>query len=91
LGYLKLDLIAFLQALIPFGRDRAVVNEDVSAIFAADKTVSLGIIEPLYRTFQTFHLRPLGANLLNTSWQIAPPDFLPFSGYSKRLSRGRNL
>jgi len=36
------------------------VHKDVRAIFAADETITLGIVEPLYCTFQAFHLRPLG-------------------------------
>ena len=64
LGDLELNLIAFLQALVSFRRNRAVVHKDVSSIFAADKTVPLGIVEPLHRTFQAFHLRPLRARTL---------------------------
>ena len=85
LGYFEFNLITFLQALVSFRRDGAVVHEYIRSVFTADKTVSLGIVEPLHRTFQAFHLRPLGHG---TFWfPSVPPDFLPFSGYRKRLSR----
>src|SRR5579862_7150497 len=61
LGDLELNVITFLKTLVTFRGDRAVVHEDVgTAVVAPDKTVALGVIEPLYRTFQTFHVRPLG-------------------------------
>jgi len=85
LGYLKFDLVTLLQALVSFRRYRAVVHEYIRSVFPADKTVSLGIVEPLYRTFQTFHLRPLGHG--TSLLQSMPPDFLPFSGYREGLSR----
>src|SRR5580658_2724071 len=64
LGDLEFNLITFLQALVSFRRNRAVVHKDVSSIFAADKPVPLGIVEPLHRTFQAFHVRPLRARTL---------------------------
>jgi len=54
-GYFELYCIAFLQALIAFGRDRAVVHKNIGAIRAPDKSVPLRVIEPLDRAFQTFH------------------------------------
>ncbi len=58
LGDFKLDLIAFLQTLVTLGGDGAVVNKNIRPIFPADKSVALGVIEPLDGTFQTFHLPP---------------------------------
>jgi len=77
LSYFKFNLISFLQALVAFRRNCAVVHKYICSIFAADKTVSLGIVEPLYRTFQAFHLRPLG----HGKFRPCLPDFLPFSCY----------
>jgi len=85
LGYFEFNLITFLQALVSLRGNSAVVDEYIRAVFPSDKTVSLGIVEPLYRTFQTFHLRPLRHGTFRIP--SAPPDFLPFSGYGKRLSR----
>src|SRR5215467_13026337 len=59
LNNLELDRVAFLQALITFGSDRAVMYEHVGAILSAKKTVTLRIVKPLNRTFQTFHVLPL--------------------------------
>lgn len=56
LGDFKLDLIALLQALVSLRGNRAVVNENVRAIRSSDEPVSFRIIEPLYGSFQTFHL-----------------------------------
>ncbi len=65
LGYLKLHLIAFLKTFVAFRSDRAVMDEDIrAAIVASYEAVTFCVIEPLHRTFQTFHLRPLGHVLL---------------------------
>src|SRR5208283_1295836 len=55
---LKLHRVALLQALVAFGGDGAVVNEYIRSIVAAEEAVSLGVVEPLYRAFQSFHVRP---------------------------------
>lgn len=61
LSDLELDLITFLKTLVAFRGDRAVVHEHVrAAIIASDKAVALGVVKPLDRTFQTFHVRPPG-------------------------------
>ena len=52
----KLNLIALLQAFVAFGGNGAVVNEHIRSIVAAEKTISLRVVEPLDRTFQTFHV-----------------------------------
>ena len=36
------------------------MDKHVCPVIPADKSISFGIVEPLYRTFQAFHLRPLG-------------------------------
>jgi hypothetical protein len=59
LGDLELHLIPFLQAFITFGSNRAVVHENIGSIFAPDKSIAFGIVEPLNCTFQPFHVRPL--------------------------------
>jgi hypothetical protein len=57
---LELYLIAFLQALVAFRSDRTVVNKDIGAIVPSDKAIAFGVVKPLNRTFQSFHVRPLG-------------------------------
>jgi len=65
LGHLKLHLIALLKTFVAFRSDRAVVDEDIrAAIVASYEAVTFCVIKPLHRTFQTFHLRPLGHVLL---------------------------
>jgi hypothetical protein len=64
-SYLELDLIAFLQTLVSLGRNCAVVHKDIGAIIASDEAVSLRVIEPLYRSFQAFHLLPLFLHVLS--------------------------
>src|SRR6202158_2273611 len=64
LGNFELYRIAFLQALVAFGANRAVVDKYVWPIRAPDEPVSLGVIEPLHGSFQTFHVPPLPARPL---------------------------
>jgi hypothetical protein len=59
LGYLELNLVAFLQALVTLGGDSTVVDKNVRSIFTSEETIAFGIVEPLDGTFQTFHVRPL--------------------------------
>jgi hypothetical protein len=86
LSYLKFNLIAFLQAFITFRGYCAIVNENIGSIFPADKSVSFGVVKPLYRAFQAFHLRPLGAR--KRSFHAS--RFLSFSGHREALSREEN-
>ena len=44
----ELNLLTFLQAAKPVCLDGGEVNENVLAILAADKTIALGIVKPLY-------------------------------------------
>src|SRR5579864_2986256 len=59
LGDLELNLIAFLQALVALGGDRAVVHKHIGPIRATNEPVSFRVIEPLYGSFHTFHKEPL--------------------------------
>jgi hypothetical protein len=61
LNNLKLNRVTFLQALITFGRNRAVVHEYIRSVVTADEAVTFCVIEPLHRAFQPFHVRPLSA------------------------------
>lgn len=54
-GDLEIDLIAFLETLIAFGADRAVVNKYVRSICAPDEPVSFSIVEPFDSSVQSFH------------------------------------
>jgi len=55
---LKLYLVALLQALIAFSGDGAVMNEDIRSIITPKEAVTLCVVEPLDRAFQSFHVRP---------------------------------
>jgi hypothetical protein len=48
LYYVELNLLALLQAAKTVCLDGGEVNENVLAILAADKTIALGIVKPLY-------------------------------------------
>jgi hypothetical protein len=51
LNDVELDLVAFFEALIALALDGAVVHEDVGATLAAEESVSLCVVEPLYGAF----------------------------------------
>src|SRR5690349_5273534 len=57
LGDLELYLVTLLQAFVALGRNRAVMNEHIRSILAADEPITFGVIEPLHGTFHTIHLR----------------------------------
>jgi hypothetical protein len=61
LGDFELDRVAFLQALVALGTDRAVVYENIGAVGAADEPIALCVVKPLHRAFQSFHVPPLSA------------------------------
>jgi hypothetical protein len=48
LDYIELDLLTFLQAAEAVWLDGGEVNENVLAVLAADETIALGIVKPLY-------------------------------------------
>ena len=52
----EFDRVAFLQALVALRSDCAVVYKNVGTISAPDEPVSLCVVEPLDRAFQTFHV-----------------------------------
>jgi hypothetical protein len=57
----ELDLVAFLQAFVPFDIDRTVMHEHVGiTIVTAYKAKAFGIIEPLYGSFHSHFLLPPG-------------------------------
>ena len=58
LGDFELHRIAFLQAFVSLRGDGAVVNKYIWSIRAPNEPVSFRVIEPLYGSFQTFHLPP---------------------------------
>ena len=55
---LELYRVAFLQGLEPFTLDGRVMDEDISSAFLADKPVPFAVVEPLYLTLKSCHLRP---------------------------------
>jgi hypothetical protein len=52
----KLNVIAFLQALVAFRLDGAVVDEHVRAVIPSDETEALRVIEPFHFTFNSRHV-----------------------------------
>ncbi len=58
LGDFEFYRVAFLQALVSLRGDRAVVNKYVRSIRAPNEPVPFCVIEPLYGSFQPFHVTP---------------------------------
>src|SRR5581483_524803 len=52
----EFDLIAFLQALIAFGTNCAVVNKYIGPVFPPDESITFCVVKPLYCAFHTIHL-----------------------------------
>ena len=52
----KLDVIPLRKALVTFRLDGAVVDEHVRAVFPADETEALRVIEPFHFTFDSRHV-----------------------------------
>jgi len=48
LNHIELDLLTFLQAAESTRLDSREVDENVLAILAADETITLGVVKPLY-------------------------------------------
>ena len=48
LGHVELYRLTFLQALETTRLDRREVHKNIFAILAADETIALGVVEPLY-------------------------------------------
>ena len=55
---LELYRVAFLQGLKSFTLDGRVMDEDISSAVLADKAITLAVVEPLYFTLKSCHLRP---------------------------------
>ena len=51
----KFNIVAFLQAFIPFSLNRGVVYEHIRAIVAPNEPESFCIIEPLHFAFMLRH------------------------------------
>ena len=45
---LKLNVIAFGEAFVAFAGDAGIMNENIWTVVAADESVPLGVVEPLY-------------------------------------------
>src|SRR6476660_1685368 len=73
---LEFDLIAFLQALVALGADRAVVHEDIWSIVTADEAIPFCVVEPLHCALQSFHLVPPSFARLSGGFKdvLAPID-----------------
>jgi len=55
---LELYRVALLQGLESFTLDGRVMNKDISSAVLTDKTVPLAVVEPLYFSLKSCHLRP---------------------------------
>src|SRR5271155_3540998 len=77
-GDFKLYRVAFLQALVALGSDGAVMYKNIGTIRATDEPVSFGVIEPLDRTFQTFHRNPLFPHVLRSGGPKDVPAYDAF-------------
>ena len=60
----EFDCVPLLQALVALRGNGAVMHKDIRPGIATDEPVAFGIVEPLDRTFQTFHVRPPRQNLV---------------------------
>ena len=58
LNDLELYGVAFLQGLKTFALDGRVMNKDISSAVLTNKPVSFAVIEPLYFSLKSCHLRP---------------------------------
>ena len=55
LNDVEFDLVPFFQALVSIELDSAVMDKHVGSIVAADKAVTLRVIEPLHFAFVLSH------------------------------------
>jgi hypothetical protein len=55
LNDVEFHLVPFFQALVSIELDRAVMDKHVGSIIAADKAVTLRVIEPLHFAFVLSH------------------------------------
>jgi len=52
---IELDLIAFLQRLVPIQLNCGIVNEHIRTVFTADESVTFGVVKPLDLPFVLSH------------------------------------
>ena len=52
----KLDFIAFFEALVAFALNGCVMDEDVGSIIASEETVSLSVVKPLHCSLVLCHV-----------------------------------
>src|SRR5215467_15747115 len=86
LNNFELYRVAFLQAFVAFGIDRAVMNENVRSVVSSNEPVSFSVVKPLHSTFQTIHVRPLECVMTTHT-----PNLLPLCVRSQSLSSGRKF
>ena len=55
---LELNRVAFLQGLEAFTLYGRVMDEDISSAVLADEPIPFTVVEPLYFTLKSCHLRP---------------------------------
>lgn len=55
LDNVEFDFVTLLQALITIKLNRAVMNEYIRPIIAADKSIALCVVEPLHFAFVSCH------------------------------------
>src|SRR5262249_38245479 len=67
----KLNVIAFLQALVALRLDGAVMDKHVRAVFPADKAEALRVVEPFHFTFDSRHV-PYSEPSVGDAVPIAP-------------------
>lgn len=70
LNNIKLDLVAFFEALVPVELNCAVMNENVGSILTTDETITFRVVEPLDLPFICRHF--LGPSLVGT--EIKPDE-----------------
>ena len=74
---LKLDVIAFLKALVAFRLDGAIVDKNIRTVFPANKAEALRIVKPFHFTFNSRHFpysnRPGWAQ---STFAVRPGPFL---------------
>jgi|SRR5215467_10952151 len=87
----KFDVIAFLKALVAFGFDGAVVDENVRAVIATDEAKTLGVVKPFHFSFDSRH-DPYSELFLKEKVGGRSPGTVRFSklGTNPNLCRRRN-
>ena len=63
----EFDIVAFLEAFIAVGLNRAVVHEHVWTVVAANKSETLGIVKPLHFSLELSHEEALPSIQIGTA------------------------